>query len=172
MAVLTPPVVLNQSASIPMAVLEVPVVLLRSALTPTAVLATPVVLYWRAAAPVAVLSWPVVLLRSANPPFAVLKLPVVLLKRANALLPRIIAASRVVQKRASACGRVFVCGIDKERTSANTRVEAAGAIAEERIQTKSSIISAGGEAQKSALSFSSVPTGVAAVRRWNYRLRF
>ena len=65
----------------------------------------------------------------------------------------------------------LVCGVDKERASANARVEAVGGVAPERKEPDRRIEAAGGETQKRRLPFSSVASRIAAVWCRTHRLQ-
>jgi hypothetical protein len=75
------------------------------------------------------------------------------------------AAGRVRQERFDASGRILVPSIERECSSANPGVRAAGGHAEERIPTNSCVSSTGGEAQKGVLAFSGVEVGIAPTGR-------
>ena len=45
---------------------------------------------------------------------------------------RVAGANGIAQKRSSASGRVFLCGIEQERSSANGRIKGADGVAQER----------------------------------------
>ena len=65
----------------------------------------------------------------------------------------------------------MVSDVEKERSRADTRVEAAVGVAPERIPAHSSVCNSGGEAKKGVLALGRVEPGIAAIWRWHYRLR-
>src|SRR4029077_11065013 len=83
---------------------------------------------------------------------------------------RILRAGSVTEKRACPHGGILVCGVDKERPSANGVVEAGSSVAPKRKETDCRIVSPGGETKKSALPFCRIATRIASIGRRTDRL--
>ena len=65
----------------------------------------------------------------------------------------------------------MVSHVEQKRPRADTGVETAVGVAPEREPTDRGISYAGGEVKKGVLSLSGVESGIAAIRRWDNRLR-
>ena len=77
----------------------------------------------------------------------------------------------VLLKSAPAPGRIFVSGVGKERSCANSRVELPSSVTPERQKTDCRVEAARGEVQKGVLPFCRVATSIAAIRRRTDGLR-
>ncbi len=85
---------------------------------------------------------------------------------------RVLGADAVAKKRPSASGRILVCGVGKEGSSADTCVELTVGETQERKHAKGSIVSAGRETKKCVLPFCCVASGITAIRRRIDRISF
>ena len=85
---------------------------------------------------------------------------------------RVLHSGSVIKHCQGAHGCVLAFDIEKQRTCADSGVEAGGGVAKERKRANCCVPRAGGETRQGVLPFRRVEPGITAIRRRNYRVRW